>query len=87
MRSSIIFIPFTCRNAMHHFYAVIIGTEILNNRRQDKHFEFVRDLLASYGHTLYGAYIIRDDETLIKNIFSMIYADKDAVLFSFGGIG
>jgi molybdopterin-biosynthesis enzyme MoeA-like protein len=72
---------------MPHFYAVIIGTEILNNRRQDKHFTFIRDLLSSHGHTLYANFIIKDDVNLLKNTFSMIHADADAVLFSFGGIG
>ena len=31
-----------------NFYAIIIGTEILNGRREDKHFEFVKNELAKY---------------------------------------
>ncbi len=70
-----------------NFYAVIIGTEILNNRRQDKHFEFVRNELEKYGHELYASFIIKDNEALIKATYTMIQADKNAVMFSFGGIG
>ncbi|WP_345991129.1 competence/damage-inducible protein A [Sulfurimonas sp. HSL-1716] len=72
---------------MYNFYAVIIGTEILNNRREDKHFKFIRDLLNSYGHTLFATFIIKDDKELIKNAFELIKKDEKAVLFSFGGIG
>ncbi len=70
-----------------NFYAVIIGTEILNNRRQDKHFEFLKDELAKYGHELFASLIIKDDEVLMKNTYEMVKKDQDAVLFSFGGIG
>lgn len=72
---------------MYNFYAVIIGTEILNNRREDKHFIFIRDLLNSYGHNLFASFIIKDDEELIKNTFELIIKDDKSVLFSFGGIG
>lgn len=71
----------------YHFYAVIIGTEILNGRRKDAHFEFVQSLLNSYGHTLYAVHIIKDDATLIKEIFTLIKNDPKSILFSFGGIG
>jgi molybdopterin-biosynthesis enzyme MoeA-like protein len=70
-----------------NFYAVIIGTEILNNRRKDKHFEFIRDELAKYGHELFSSIIIKDDEALISRTYKMILEDKKSVLFSFGGIG
>lgn len=70
-----------------NFYAVIIGTEILNNRRQDKHFEFLKNELAKYGHELFASMIIKDDETLIKNTYEMVKKDQNSVLFSFGGIG
>jgi molybdopterin-biosynthesis enzyme MoeA-like protein len=70
-----------------NFYALIIGTEILNGRRQDKHFEFVKSELAKYGHELFASFIIKDDKKLIAKTFEMIKADKNAVLFSFGGIG
>lgn len=70
-----------------HFYALIIGTEILNGRREDKHFTFVREELQKYGHELYASFIVKDDRQLMKNIYNLIKQDPQAVLFSFGGIG
>ncbi len=70
-----------------NFYALIIGTEILNGRRVDKHFEFVKNELAKYGHELFASFVIKDDVELMKNTFDLIKRDKDAVMFSFGGIG
>ena len=70
-----------------NFYTVIIGTEILNGRRQDKHFEFVKNELAKYGHELFASFVIKDDVDLITRTYEMIKADKDSVMFSFGGIG
>ncbi|WP_457749227.1 competence/damage-inducible protein A [Sulfurimonas sp.] len=70
-----------------NFYAVIIGTEILNGRRIDKHFEFVRDELAKYGHELFASFVIKDDTELMKRTYKMILEDKNSVIFSFGGIG
>lgn len=70
-----------------NFYAVIIGTEILNGRREDAHFEFVKKELAKYGHELLASFIIKDDVSLMKKTYELIQADENAVLFSFGGIG
>lgn len=70
-----------------HFYAVIIGSEILNGRREDKHFLYLRDVLLQRGHVLFSSFIIKDDPVLIRNIFELIKNDPDAVMFSFGGIG
>ena len=70
-----------------NFYALIIGTEILNARREDKHFDFLRNELMKYGHELFASFIIKDDRELITKSFEMIQSDKDAVMFSFGGIG
>lgn len=70
-----------------HFYAVIIGTEILNGRRTDKHFDFLKQALVRYGHTLFASFVITDDTALIASTFRMVHADPDAVMFSFGGIG
>lgn len=70
-----------------NFYAVIIGTEILNNRREDQHFDFLKKELAKYGHELFASFIIKDDKTLMKNIYKMIQQDEKSVMFSFGGIG
>ena len=70
-----------------HIYAVIIGTEILNGRREDKHFSFLRDASLAYGYELYASFIIKDDPVLIENIYKMIKNDAKSVMFSFGGIG
>ena len=70
-----------------HIYAVIIGSEILNGRRVDKHFDFIKRALSHRGHTLYSVAIIKDDEHLIKAHFEQVLADKNSMLFCFGGIG
>jgi len=70
-----------------NFYAIIIGTEILNGRREDKHFAFVKNELQKYGHDLFASFILKDDTALMKRTYEMVKADKDAVMFSFGGIG
>lgn len=70
-----------------HFYAVIIGSEILNARREDKHFLYLRDALLARGHVLYASLTIKDDPSLIHNTFEMIKNDPNGVMFSFGGIG
>lgn len=69
------------------FFALIIGTEILNGRRNDKHFEFLRQTLAQYGQQLKGSFVIEDDPQLIVQMIQFIVAQPNAVLFSFGGIG
>ena len=70
-----------------NFYAVIIGTEILNARREDKHFHFLREELAKYGHELFASFVIKDDKELMRNCYNLIKKDEKSVLFSFGGIG
>ena len=70
-----------------NFYAVIIGTEILNGRRVDKHFDFLKNELAKYGHELFASFVIKDDTQLMKRTYTMIKEDENAVMFSFGGIG
>ncbi len=70
-----------------NFYACIIGSEILNGRRVDKHFEFVKNELQKYGHELFASFIIKDDEELIKKIYKLVKEDDKSVMFSFGGIG
>jgi len=70
-----------------NFYIVIIGTEILNARREDKHFKFAQQELAKYGHEVYATFVIKDDVELMKRTYNMIKEDEKAVIFSFGGIG
>ena len=69
------------------FYGLIIGTEILNRRREDKHFDFLSKKLQAKGHKLSGVFIIEDDPALIVQTIKLIAAIPHTVLFSFGGIG
>ncbi len=69
------------------FFALIIGTEILNRRRSDKHFDFVTKALSKKGHRLTGSFIIEDDPALIVQTIKFIASQKNSILFSFGGIG
>ena len=69
------------------FFCLIIGTEILNRRRSDKHFDFVSKALMEKGHTLSGSFIIEDDPALIIQTIKFIASQSNPVLFSFGGIG
>ena len=70
-----------------NFYLVIIGTEILNGRREDKHFKFVKDELLKRGWELTASFIITDKPSLIEKTFNLIKKDPKSVMFSFGGIG
>ena len=69
------------------FFVLIIGTEILNRRRKDAHFDFVSQALADKGHKLTGSFTIEDDPALIIQTIQFIASQENAVLFSFGGIG
>ncbi|BBG66061.1 molybdenum cofactor biosynthesis protein MoaB [Hydrogenimonas sp.] len=70
-----------------HFYQVIIGSEILNRRRADRHFDFLSSELLKRGERLYASFTIADDKTLIEKVFELIKNDPESVMFSFGGIG
>lgn len=69
------------------FFVLIIGTEILNRRRKDAHFDFVTKALGEKGHKLTGSFTIEDDPSLIVQTIQFIASQENAVLFSFGGIG
>jgi molybdopterin-biosynthesis enzyme MoeA-like protein len=69
------------------FFTLIIGTEILNRRRVDKHFDFVTQVLEKKGHKLSASFIIEDDPALIVQTLKFIASQANPVLFSFGGIG
>jgi len=69
------------------FFTLIIGTEILNRRRTDAHFNFVTKALAQKGYKLSGSFIIEDDPALIVQTIKFIASQPNPVLFSFGGIG
>ena len=70
-----------------NFFALIIGTEILNRRRKDAHFDFVTQALANKGHKLTGSFIIEDDPDLIVQTIKFIASQPNTIIFSFGGIG
>jgi len=72
---------------MHHFYSVIIGTELLNGRRVDKHFSFINQELQNRGLLHVGSFVIQDSPALIQNCFNMILQDPKSMMFCFGGIG
>ena len=69
------------------FFTLIIGTEILNRRRRDKHFDFATQALLKKGHKLSGSFIIEDNPALIVQTIKFIASQPNPVLFSFGGIG
>jgi len=70
-----------------HFYQVIIGSEILNRRRIDKHFDFLSKELIALGEKLHASFIIEDNRELIEKVFTIIKSDPESIMFSFGGIG
>jgi len=74
-------------NKTPKFFTLIIGTEILNRRRTDAHFNFVSKALADKGHKLTASFIIEDDPALIIQTIKFIASQPNPVLFSFGGIG
>ncbi len=74
-------------NKEPHIYAVIIGSEILNRRRVDKHFDYLSLALEKKGFTLFASLTIKDDATLITQTFKMVQNDPLGIMFCFGGIG
>ena len=70
-----------------NFYQVVIGSEILNGRRKDSHFDFLKEELLKRGQKLKASFFIEDDPKLIEDIFMLVKGDEEAVMFSFGGIG
>lgn len=72
---------------MKNFYTVIIGSELLNGRRVDKHFEFVNIELLKRGFVQKASFVIKDEPSFMEDVFNLIKKDKEAVMFCFGGIG
>lgn len=72
---------------MKRFFSVIIGSELLNGRRSDKHFTFLTHALKKRGWTQEGSFVIKDDPVFMHQLFSFLKTQKDAVVFFFGGIG
>jgi molybdopterin-biosynthesis enzyme MoeA-like protein len=69
------------------FYSVIIGTELLNGRREDSHFSFLNQELVKRGYEHKANFVVKDDPEFLKEIFKLIKSDPNSVMFSFGGIG
>lgn len=69
------------------FYSVIIGTELLNGRREDSHFSFLNGELVRRGYEHKANFVIKDDPDFLKDVFKLIKSDPNSVMFSFGGIG
>ena len=70
-----------------NFYSVIIGTELLNGRRTDAHFEFLNKELLKRGWEQKASFVIKDDPKFMEDVFTLIKNDPKSVMFSFGGIG
>ena len=70
-----------------NFYSVIIGTELLNGRRNDAHFSFLNKELLKRGWTHKGSFVIKDEPPFMEAIYNLIKEDENSVIFSFGGIG
>ncbi|MEJ5168801.1 MAG: molybdopterin-binding protein, partial [Arcobacteraceae bacterium] len=70
-----------------NFYTVIIGTELLNGRRKDAHFDFVNSELLKRGFEHKASFVIKDEPKFIEDIFKLVKADVQSVMFCFGGIG
>lgn len=71
---------------MNPIYSVVIGTEILNGRRIDKHFPFLINALKTKNRTLSGNIVIADDPKQMEKVFNYV-KNENAYLFCFGGIG
>lgn len=70
-----------------NFYSVIIGTELLNGRRKDAHFEFLNSELLKRGWEQKASFVIKDEPKFIEDVFTFIKSDPNSVMFCFGGIG
>ncbi|MGE4399502.1 MAG: competence/damage-inducible protein A [Campylobacterales bacterium] len=70
-----------------NFYACIIGTELLNGRRKDSHFDFLNNELLKRGWELKASFVIKDEPSFIEDVFRLIKKDENSVMFCFGGIG
>ncbi len=68
------------------FGLIVIGDEILSGKRQDKHFEKARELLAARGLKLAWVRYLGDDRASLTRNLKETLATGDAV-FSCGGIG
>ena len=68
------------------FGLFIFGDEILSGKRQDRHFEQVKSILAARGLALSWVHYLGDDRMRCVRAFRESFASGD-VVFSCGGIG
>lgn len=68
------------------FGLIVIGDEILIGKRQDRHFEFFRELLLSRGLSLAWLQVLADDPLLLTERLRATMAESLPV-FCCGGIG
>jgi len=66
--------------------ALIVGSEILTGKRQDRHLQRVIERLATRGLTLAYAHYLGDDRARLAALLRETFAQGD-IVFSFGGIG
>lgn len=65
---------------------VVIGSELLLGKREDKHVPHLIGVLATHGLRLSWVRLVGDDAALLEQTFRETFASGDLV-FSFGGIG
>ncbi|PID49885.1 MAG: competence/damage-inducible protein A [Proteobacteria bacterium] len=70
----------------HKVGIILIGDELLNGSRQDKHLPKVIELLNTCGLPLAWVRMVGDDYTLLIHTFKESFKTSD-IVFSFGGIG
>jgi molybdopterin-biosynthesis enzyme MoeA-like protein len=68
------------------FNLLVIGDEILSGKRQDRHFQRVREILAVRGLKLGQVTFLADDRARLTDFLRASFAG-DGILFSCGGIG
>lgn len=69
------------------FYSVIIGSELLNGRRKDGHFDFLNGELVARNLKHAASFTIGDDPAFMEEVFAFVKNDPRSVMFCFGGIG
>lgn len=70
-----------------NFYAIVIGTELLNGRREDLNTPFLKHELTKRHWKLEAVFTISDQVEIIKKTLEIVKHDPKGVLFCFGGIG
>ncbi|MDP8214731.1 MAG: competence/damage-inducible protein A [Candidatus Euphemobacter frigidus] len=74
------------RKSVTGFGLIIIGSEILDGRVRDRHFEIARRLLTDRNHLLHYSLVISDDPNLIREQLSWAMSRPEP-FFCCGGIG